>query len=61
MKPNIPKGYMPIPTIEVVEVPFYISTRSAWEVKVNGNRVTIMPDKKSAVEWSNKLQSWIGL
>lgn len=55
------KGLIPIPIFEIVEVPFYTDVRSAYAVWVNGKKVTIFPDRRSAEEWIKGIQNIIGI
>ena len=53
-----PEGYVPTPKIEVVEIPNYISTRSAWEVRVNGNFVGRWDKREPAEQRAEEIRSW---
>lgn len=61
METTTTKGLMPIPIFEIVEVPYYTDVRSAYAVHVNGKRVTIFPNQKSAEEWIQKIQNIVGI
>ena len=54
-------GMMPIPIFEIVDVPQYIGSRTAYAVWVNGREVAVFPDQKSAEEWVKKIQNIIGI
>lgn len=52
------EGYVPTPRIEVVEIPNYISTRSAWEVRVNGNHAGRWDKQEQAELRAEEIRSW---
>lgn len=61
METTTTKGLMTIPIFEIVEVPFYTDVRSAYAVHVNGKKVTIFPNRQSAVEWIEKMKNIFGI
>ena len=61
METTTTNGMMPIPIFEIVEVPQYIDWRSAYAVHVNGKKVTIFPNRHSAVEWIEGIKNIIGI
>ena len=55
---KVPEGYVPTPRIEVVEIPNYISTRSAWDVRVNGNHAGRWDKREDAELRAEEIRSW---
>lgn len=60
------EGYVLTPRIEVVEItlvrrpsdPNYISTRSAWDVRVNGNHAGRWDKREDAELRAEEIRSW---
>lgn len=61
METTTTNGMMPIPIFEIVKVPQYIDWRTAYAVHVNGKKVTIFPDRQSAVEWIEEIKNIFGI
>jgi len=49
------------PRFEIVKVPFYVNSRPAWAVHINGKLHSHFPSLESAEEWISGMKRIVGI